>query len=211
MKDCAGVFANDRANLLDGKKHSGFVIRQHDRDNPCIATQSFPEIIKIKLAILIDFQPRNYTADFGEMLAQITHRFMFDTSGDDVAPGRVLLQKTTDRPVVGLGAARGEDNLAGVLCAQQVRDLCARVFDRVAHSATELIGGRWIAVERCQVRLHRLEYFRGYAGGRVVVQVNHFRVQASKYIATPRFTKRSQRFGTVVNLKSSAEITQRKP
>ena len=143
------------------------------------------------------------------MLAQITHRFMFDTGGDDVAPGRVLLQKTTDRPVVGLGAARGEDNLAGVLCAQQVRDLCARVFDRVAHSATELIGGRWIAVERCQVRLHRLEYFRGYAGGRVVVQVNHFRVQASKYIATPRFTKRSQRFGTVVNLKSSADYAEK--
>ena len=71
------------------------------------------------------------------MLAQFSHRFVFDACRDDVPLVRVLFEETANRPVVGFRAAGSKYNLVRMIGAQKKRDLLARGVNRLAHLPAE--------------------------------------------------------------------------
>ena len=52
------------------------------------------------MTLFIDIDPGKFASDFGKMLAKLAHRFVLNARGNDVTAIRVLLEKTTDCPVV---------------------------------------------------------------------------------------------------------------
>src|ERR1700704_2949041 len=79
MKDRVGVFADYAPNFVNRKQHSSFVVREHYRNDSCIAAQSFPQVVEIKFAVMIDFQPGYFATSLCQMFAEISHRFVLDS------------------------------------------------------------------------------------------------------------------------------------
>ena len=94
---------------------------------------------------------------------------MLDGTGDQVGAGESGGQQhALQGHVVGLGAAAGEDDLAG-LGAEQAGDLDPRPIDGLAGLPPLGIEARRIAPKLVEVRPHGLQHPRiGRGGGRVV-------------------------------------------
>src|SRR5262245_44462107 len=110
MKHRGRILTNNLTNRLHGKQHASFVVSQHYGNNSGVRAQNLSQLVEIKVAMAIDFQPRNFASDLSQMLTEVSHRFMLHARSDDVALCRVLLQKSTNGPVVRLRTARGEDD-----------------------------------------------------------------------------------------------------
>src|SRR5699024_8818933 len=98
---------------------------------------------------------------------------VLDAADDDAAALRVRrpggAQAPDDREVVGLGAAGGEDDLAGPR-PERRSELLARLLHGAAGSAAPPVGARGVAGER-KLLDHRLPGRRGHRRGRRVVEV----------------------------------------
>ena len=99
---------------------------------------------------------------------------MLDCGGDDVLAAVLAgICRAAHRPVIRFRAAAGEVNLVG-LCADCVRNLLARLFNRDARFTAERVNRHGIAENFTEIRLHRFHNRLGYARGRCVVHINAF-------------------------------------
>ena len=108
-----------------------------------------------------------------KMLAGIENRLVLAGGGDDViALLGIHLRDTLQREVVRFGRAAGEhDFLRG--CANQIRDLLARLLNRLFRFPSEaMIAARRIAEEFLEIRQHRIEHARVDRGCCVVIEIN---------------------------------------
>ena len=98
-------------NRLDG---SGFIVRQHDRDQTGLICDGLLQIIRRNETRLIDSEDRYSEANLLQPLACLYDCGMFDGRGDDM----ILLSpvdegSTFDGQIVGFGSASGEHNSPG--------------------------------------------------------------------------------------------------
>src|SRR5690606_8833264 len=112
-----------------------------------------------------------------QVLRRLEDRLVLDGRRDDVAPGRARGPRRAehdplDGEVVRLGAAGGEDDVAGPY-PQHCRHAGARIGESVGgRLADRVVAGR-IAERAGEERKHRLQHLRAHRGGGGVVEVAH--------------------------------------
>ena len=113
------------------------------------------------------------TPCFFQALAGVENRLVLGGRRDDVvALFGVHLGHALQRQVVRFGRAAGEHDLLGG-CADQARDLLARLLDRFFRFPAEaVIAAGGVAERLREIRHHRLEHARIHRRGRVIVHVD---------------------------------------
>ena len=169
----------ERCDLLDGLNDAGFVVAPHHRDQRDFPRTMLKQIRKrsdIDDAFGIIRQEDAFVAFFSQTLGSLANRAVFDAGGDEHAPIAFSpierTQRTEDGQVRCFRASGGEDQVL-VLTANQLRDRLPREVELAANNLAHAMNARWIGPafgERFGDRRHD---FRGRAGGRVVVEVNH--------------------------------------
>ena len=112
----------DRADVLD---HSGLVIHVHDGHQHGIGAYGGRHARRIESSVGIRREIGDAPAAPLELLARIEHRLVLRASGDDVCSQvPVVLCRSENREVVGLGGAGGEHDVVG--SAPTAAATCAR-------------------------------------------------------------------------------------
>src|ERR1051325_8352636 len=100
MKHGFRVCSNNLAYLLHRKKNASLVVREHDRDERRVGSQSSTEFVEIELTLLIYPKPCHCIAILLELATHIARGFMFDKSRYNVFLLRTTREDTFDGPVV---------------------------------------------------------------------------------------------------------------
>ena len=165
-------------HFLNGKKHAGFVVGPDHGDQSGIVTQGGGILRRIRSSPAIDAQPRHLKAFALELRTQIFRGAVLDGRCDDVAFVRLRSQGTANRGGDRFGPAAGKDHRVGG-SANQRRHLRARFFHRLARRPSRGMRTRRIAEIFPQKRQHRFPHPRIDRRGRVVVQVDHGKVEGA--------------------------------
>ena len=102
----------------------------------------------------------------------LEHGLVLDRRGDDVAPARRRQGDALDGQVVGLGAARGEDHVAGA-ASGHAGDLGAGLAQGAGGGLADGVHARRVAEAAGEVRPHRLDRLPPHRCRRGVVEVDH--------------------------------------
>ena len=78
VKQCGRIVSYDAAKLLNRKQDTSFIVCHHHGNDSGVGPQSLTQIIEIKLAITIYFQPRYFASDVGQMLTETSNCLVFD-------------------------------------------------------------------------------------------------------------------------------------
>jgi hypothetical protein len=95
---------------------------------------------------------------------------VLDHAGDDAA-SRACLGDATDREVVGLRAARGEEHLVG-LASNEPCDLLPRVLHGLSRPQPQRVPARRVAEVLAQVGQHGVDDLGEDRRGRVVIEID---------------------------------------
>ena len=170
--------------LGDGLEHAGLVVRVHHRDERGVAVDGFPGRVDAGTSFAIDPDARDPVPVPLQPVARACGRRVLDARGDDVpAP---LLERTghaTDREIVRLGAARGEEHLVGV-AAEQRGDLLPGARDGLSSTGAVRMRARWVPEVLAQVREHRVDDLGQKRRRRVVVQVDGVWAHARSFLSS---------------------------
>src|SRR6266852_7938288 len=102
------------------------------------------------------------------MLAGIEYRMMLDRRNDDVVSESC---QTKDGEIVSLSPAAGEDHLSRP-ASQKLSDRLARALDRGPCLLSMMMNRRRVPEMLAKIRPHRLEDFRQYGRGGLLVEIN---------------------------------------
>ena len=167
------LLLDDRADLLDRVDGADLVVGEHDRDQDRLVGHRRSHRRRVDASVLLDRQVGDVEALFLEALAGVEHRLVLGLRRDDVvAAVLVELRGALDRQVVGLGRARGPDDLLAA-GADERPDLLARVLDRLLRRPAEAVR-RLAALPKTSVKYGSIaSTTRGStARGGVVVHVD---------------------------------------
>jgi hypothetical protein len=148
--------------------HSGFVIRQHDSDQPGVGPDRASHIVGIDQATAIDGNVRDLAAAIFQMLRRIQHGMMLDGRSNDVI---TRLRQPEEREVVAFRAAAGKDDFRR-LATQQASNRFPCALHRSPCLLSMMMDGRRVAKVLAEVRAHSLENLGQHGSGRVIVEVN---------------------------------------
>jgi hypothetical protein len=123
--------------------------------------------------VAVDGQDRQPEAEAAfEVAAGAEHRRVLDRRDDQlIALAEARERSSLDREVVGLAAARGEDDV-GAIAAEQRGDLRPRLLDRVLRRRAVRVRARRVAELPLEVRAHRFEHLARDRRRGVVVEVD---------------------------------------
>jgi len=162
----------DLGHRLDGPD---LVVSEHDRDQDRLVVERRLELVRIHPPVAIDRQLDDLEPELLEVPQRMTDGVVLDRRGDDpvaarlARPGRALQGE-----VVGLRAARGEDDLAP-LGAQPCRDALVGIIERRARRATERMGRARVPERLGHERQHRVEDLAPERRRRGVIEVDRHR------------------------------------
>ena len=165
----AAHLLGDLGDRLDG---ADLVVGEHDRDEDRAVVDRRVELVGIDPRVPVDGQLDDLEPELLEVAQGVADRVVLDGRGDDpVAATLAGPRPTLEGKIVRLGAARREDDLAG-LGVQARGDPLVRLVERRARGAAERMGRARVAERARQERLHRLEDLRANRRRRGVVEVD---------------------------------------
>jgi len=168
----------DAHEVLHGLHDSGLVVGEHQRHDRRAVVHLAAQVIEVQAAVHADARRLDGHALLGERLGGVHHRVVLDRRIDHLAPGLAGRRgRSPQRHVVGLGAAAGEDDLAGGP-ADEARHLLAGGVHRGARLLPEPVQARRVAEALPQDRQHGIENAGIERGRRVVIEVDaaHLRI-----------------------------------
>ena len=171
------VRRRDRGQRLDRLDGADLVVGPHDRDQrdrAGVGREGRLERLGVHPAGGVDRQPLDHRAlVLGQPEHGVHHRVVLDRAGQDAAPVRVLAAalpvEALDREVVRLGAATGEQDLAGPRPERRGEGL-AGLLDQPPGGPAGRVQRRRVA-DVAQPRRHRLDRLGDHRRGRRVVEV----------------------------------------
>ena len=167
------ALAAERADRRDVLDHADLVVHEHHRDQDRVGPQRRLQRLEVEQAVFLDVEVGHLEALALELAHRVEHRLVLGLDRDQVlALGLVELGRALERQVVGLGRARGPDDLARV-GADQRRDLLPRLLDRLLRLPTPgMAARRRVAEVLAQPRDHRVDDALIHRRRRAVVHVD---------------------------------------
>ena len=154
-------------------KHAGFIISEHDADQPGLGGKQLAELIQVNHAVRGHRQPLHVVRPTVQMLGRAHDAGMLDGRDDDA--GGLRPGQSADRQVIGLRTAAGENHFVRVrIGSHQLRDAFACILQDPAcfPSGAMKTGGipprRGVALRdgSCHLRVER--------GRRIVIEIDAF-------------------------------------
>ena len=146
-----------RGDLGDRLDRADLVVGEHDRDQDRPVGERGLELVGIDPAVAVDRQLDDLEPELLEVAQRVTDRVVLDRRGDDaVAAGLARPGGALEREVVGLGAARGEDDLAR-LGVQALGQSFVGLVERRARDAPVRVRRAGVPERLGQERQHRVE------------------------------------------------------
>src|SRR3989344_7938134 len=167
----------DRGDWLDG---ADFVIRIHHRNKNGIRPDGSPRRIRINDPLLPDREISHIPALAGKRFERAQSGMMLERGRDEML-ARKHARRTENRDVIGLGAARGENNVIGP-AADDAGDGLSGAIHRVFGKAPLAVERRGIAVDSIAVGFHGFAHPRVERGGCGMVKVDFFHVANRRMI-----------------------------
>ena len=159
----------DLGNRLDG---ADLVVGGDDADERRPLGDRGGQLLGVDAPVSVHGEVGDLEAVAVEDGGAVHHRLVLDAAGDDVAAVRGAGPcDALQRQVVGLGSARGEDDLAG-LGAKVMRDLLAGLVEALAGAAARRVDARRVAMMLGEIREHGLEHLRSQRRRRRVIEVD---------------------------------------
>ena len=132
--------------------HSGFVVRQHHRNQSGRIAQSGLRIREIDPPVAVHRQFAQLPAATRQILRRFRHTGMLDGADDNLA-GLQVSRRAAHEQIVRFRATGNEHHLRG-LHIHQTRDLFARLVHRQARASAEIVAARRVAIVVPQIRQH---------------------------------------------------------
>ena len=169
------VLVSDLGDLLDGLDGADLVVGHHDADQCGVGTDGSLHVLGADIAL-------GGGTDIGHLKAhalQCSHAVhdsvVLESTGDEVLFILACLGKGSalHRPVVGLGAAAGEEDLGGGsidgLC-----HLCAAGIHKFLCLIADAVMAAGVAAGTAERLHHYLQYLRCTGCGGSIIYINHF-------------------------------------
>ena len=164
------VLARDAADRLDRLQGSDLTVRVHDADRQGVRANRAPHLVRVHHPELVDAHARQVEALRLQRPAGSQNRVVLDLRGDEM-PLALRQGEALDREIVGLGAARSEDDLL-TRDLQKPGDALSRQVEAFPRLTPESVDARRVSVHVREIRQHLREHF-GVDGRRcVVVQID---------------------------------------
>ena len=164
--------ADAPGDLGDRLDRADLVVGEHDRDEDRPVGDRRLELVGIDPAVAVDRQLDDLEAELLEVPQRVPDRVVLHGRRDDAVPARLAGPGgALEREVVRLGAARREDDLAG-LGAEARRDADVRLVERRAGRAPVDMRRTRVPEGARQVRQHRVEDLAAERRRRRVVEVD---------------------------------------
>ena len=161
--------ATDGGDFLDGEHDAGLVVGVHDRDDGGVGSDGLFEDVEVEGAIGLDGEIGDFEALFFEVFAEVDVGGVLDLGGDDVAFAGGD-EGGLEGGVVGLGAAAGEEDFAGI-GTDEGGDLFPGLFDVTVDLGAEGVGAGGVTPVFAQEGDHGVDHFWGDPGGGVVIEI----------------------------------------
>ena len=143
----------DAADLLDRHERAALAVRGLDRDQDRVRAERAAHVVRVHQPLAVHRQVRHGVTGLLQRLAGPEDGVVLDLGRDHVAAGP-RARHALDGQVVGLGAARGEDDLLR-RDPEEARDALARRVDPVARLPPEAVDARSVAEALREVGQHR--------------------------------------------------------
>ncbi len=181
--------AADLADLGERLNDADLVVRGHDRDQHGVVVEGRGDGFGVDQAVRTDRQNGDAEALRLQVAAAFQHAFMLGRDGHDMilATRPMEPRRALDGQVVGLGRARGKDDLAWGR-ADRRGDLGAGAFDRVLGVPAKRMALRvGISEMTAEIGFHR-RHDAGVGRGRgLVIQVDDVLAPVSAHGHIPHF------------------------
>ena len=182
------AFTTEGADFDDWLEGADFVVRGHDGNEHSVRAEGAFEIFNGDAAFTVHGQTGDGEAFvFFQIIEAMQNRMVLDGRGDEVfALGFEQTGDSENGQVIGLGAAAGEDDFAG-LGTQKFSGAVPGIVEQGTGFAANVMDGRGIAPDFVQKRQHGRAYAWVERRGGVVIEINGARLQFTIYDL--RFTR----------------------
>ena len=188
------VFAADRADCRDVLDHANLVVHEHHRGEDRVRADGGLELVQIKQTIGLHVEVGRLEALALQFAHGVEHGLVLGLHRDDVLAARLVeLRSPLQGQVVGLGRARGPDDLTRIRL-DQTGHLRPRLLDRLFRFPAPGVRARsGIAEVLAQPGNHRVHHARIDRSRRAVVHVDrevrgHVHVEPGRSAASARMS-----------------------
>ena len=151
----------DPNHFVHRLQNTGFVVREHHRDQAGDVAREGLEVVQVHLTLLRYASEVDSVPGAIQGFRTIQHRVMFEGGGDEIGAGRTIVaagapsHRSEDRQIVGFRAAAGKDDLA-VARADQRSDPGSGFVDGSPGALTQAMNRRRVAEILAQIGQHGL-------------------------------------------------------
>ena len=159
-------------HLGDRLDRADLVVREHHRHEDRAVGDRPLDLLGVHAAVAVDRDLHDLEAELLQVLERVADRVVLDGRRHDAVSARPAGPGgTLQREVVGLGAAAGEHDLAGIR-ADRPREPLVGIVERLPGDAAERVRGRRIAEGAAEEGQHRLERLGAQGRGRRMIEID---------------------------------------